>query len=131
MGAFNDGCAHVLNGVCSLVWVVYAVIHNTVHAHGDVVLGDCDLVFDVGELCAHRDRLQVLRAEVDLDQTWIDGFVESAETADETDRALVDFFEWVGAWAARDGTEETAAVLEMAGEGTGLTPLTRHRIRDR
>lgn len=58
------------------------------------------------------DNTKRLGADVDLNETRVDGFVEFTEPRNQSNGTLIDILVGVGARQAREGTEETTEVTE-------------------
>ena len=82
------------------------------HFNIDIVPGDDLLPSDMSNLNLDVHNAKGLGADVNLYQSWIDRLVELSEPLDKSDRSLLNASEWVGEWAAGNGTEETDAVTQ-------------------
>lgn len=58
---------------------------SDVHLNVDIIAGDDFLPSNRADLDLDVDDTKRLRADVDLDETWVDRFVELAEPRDQTD----------------------------------------------
>lgn len=61
-------------------------IKGDVHFDVDVISGDDLLSADGADLDLDVDDAQGLGANIDLDESWVDGLIELSEARDETDR---------------------------------------------
>lgn len=93
----NEGLADVGDAKGGNVRGDDVVVDDRGQAQGDVVLGHADLLGDLCDLDLDVHLEEVLAERVDLDQTRVDGLVELAKLGDETDVALLDALERVGA----------------------------------
>lgn len=66
------------------------VVDDTGQPEGDVVFGHANLLWNLGNLDLDVDLDQALGQRVDLDETRVNGAVETAEFGDETNISLID-----------------------------------------
>lgn len=97
LGTLNECLADVANTKGSLVWAGNVVVDNTGELESDVVLGHADLLGNFHNLNLDIDLDEALGERVDLDETWVNGAVETTELGDETNVALRDRLVWVRA----------------------------------
>ena len=87
------------------------------HFDIDVVPSDDLLPSNVSDLDLDVHDAKRLGADVDLDQSRIDGLVELSESLDKADRSLFDVPEWVGEGTARNGAQETDTATQTLHHG--------------
>lgn len=113
LSTLNKRLSDVRDAKSCLMWRGNVVIDNGSELERNVVLGHADLLWDFDNLNLDIDLDESLGERVDLDETWVDGTVETAELCDETDVALGDRLVGVGAAdAAGDGAEGADAGAE-------------------
>jgi hypothetical protein len=104
LSTLHEGLANVVDAESSLVGSHDVVVDDRGETQGDVVLGHANLLGDLCGLNLDVDLDDPLAERVNVDQAGVDGLVELSKLGDETDVALVDFLEGVGADdTARDG----------------------------
>ena len=82
------------------------------HFDIDIIPGDDRLSANGANLNFDVNDSETLRADVDVDKTRINGFVELSEAGDQTNGTLLHVFERIREWAARDCTTQTDANTE-------------------
>lgn len=104
LGALHEGLANIVDAESGLVRSNDVVVDDGREAQSNVVLGHADLLRDLSGLNLDIDLDQTLAEGVYLDETRVDGLVETTELGDETDITLLDILVRVGADdAAGDG----------------------------
>lgn len=108
MSALHQRLAHVGDAERGLVGGGDVVVDDGSEIEVDVILCHAYLSRDLDDLDLDVDGAEVLAERVHVDETWVDGAFEATEFGNQTDFALVDGLEGVGAAdTAGNGTQET------------------------
>lgn len=116
LSALDKGLADVGDAEGGLVRADDVVIDDRGQVQGDIVLCHADLLRNLDDLDLDVDLDDALGQRVDLDQTGVDGLVETAELGDEANVALVDVLVGVGAanaaWHGAEGTNDGSQAVD-------------------
>jgi len=115
--------ADIIYTVCCAVRRDHVPADDTVHFDRDVVFGLYHLPWYLGELNFDVNDADLFGADVDVDQSRVDGFVELPESRDQTDGSLLDVLERVGERAAWDHSACTDTGAEGVHHGSIETVL--------